>query len=204
MLFLGTEDSPQTFKIHKAHLESKSKLFKNVVNFKEGQEGVYRFHDISEITLARFIEWAYTGNYPEKDRNVNLESASAMKKLGDAAGTTADSSPLSCNMKMYIFGHIYGILPLQALAFDRVTAYLTKMRRPRSEKLKLEVIAAMEMCFKEILPNDRLLKWLGHYASYCLSDLKKMPEFQKLLEGAPSLSLTMLKYMKPAKNAPWP
>lgn len=123
-----------------------------------------------------------------------------MKKLGDAAGTTADSSPLSCNMKMYIFGHIYGILPLQALAFDRVTAYLTKMRRPRSEKLKLEVIAAMEMCFKEILPNDRLLKWLGHYASYCLSDLKKMPEFQKLLEGAPSLSLTMLKYMNEASK----
>jgi hypothetical protein len=33
--------------------------------FDEGDKGVYKFQDTSEGTLARFVEWSYTGDYPD-------------------------------------------------------------------------------------------------------------------------------------------
>lgn len=205
MITLATEHSKRTFKIHKALLESKSRgLFSRLENFKEGAENIYRFHDTTENTIVRFIEWAYRGDYPETVRNVSSASASALQPPSADEGTTADDGPLSCHIQMYIFGHVYGISRLESMAFDRITNRLKNIGKPTDEKTKQEVISVMDMGFSKILRNDRLLNWLGHYVSFCLNEFKESNAFQKLLEEAPSLSLAMLKHLNAASVPPWP
>lgn len=202
---LATENSTRTFKIHKTLLESKSQgLYGRLKNFKEGAETIYLFHDTSENTLVRFVEWAYRGDYPETIQNVGPTSTHVLLSSSADEGITAGDGPLNCHMQMYVFAHVYGISRLESMAFGRITTCLEEISIPKNEKVKMEVIYVMEMGFRKIFRDDRLLNWLGHYASFCLSELKETPAFQELLEETPSLSLAMLKHLNPASSAPWP
>jgi hypothetical protein len=205
VITLATKHSKRTFKIHKALLEAKSRgLFSRLENFKEGAENIYRFHDTTENTIVRFIEWAYRDDYPETVRNVSSASASVVQPPSADEGTTDGDGPLSCHMQMYIFAHVYGISRLESMAYDRITNSLKYIGKPTDEKTKQEVISVMDMGFSEILQNDRLLNWLGHYVSFCLNEFKESNAFQKLLEETPSLSLVMLKHLNAASLPPWP
>ncbi|KAL2859534.1 hypothetical protein BJX68DRAFT_252410 [Aspergillus pseudodeflectus] len=63
---LQATEAGRPFHIHRDLLESKSKSISAAFErgFQEELKGVYTFQDTSEGTLARFIEWAYTGDYP--------------------------------------------------------------------------------------------------------------------------------------------
>ncbi|RDW68900.1 BTB/POZ domain-containing protein [Aspergillus mulundensis] len=72
--FLGSEtvslratEAGQPLHIHHKLLASTSKPIAAAFEsgFEEGKKRVYTFQDVSEATLARFIQWAYTGHYPE-------------------------------------------------------------------------------------------------------------------------------------------
>lgn len=197
MIALATKHSQRTFKIHKALLKSKSRdLFSRLENFKEGAENIYRFHDTSENTVVRFIEWAYRSDYTEAVRNVDPASVEEDVAAGEG--------PLDCHMLMYIFAHVYGISRLESLAFSRITIYLEAKGKPTDERIKLEVISILNIGFKKIIRNDRLLDWLGHYVSFYLNEMRESDAFQKLLEEVPSLSLAMLKHLNSASAPPWP
>lgn len=197
VIALATEHSQRTFKIHKALLESKSiGLFSRLENFKEGAENIYRFHDTSENTVVRFIEWAYRRDYSEAVINVSPASVEE--------GVAASEGPLNCHMQMYIFAHVYGILGLGATAYVHITSYLKTKGKPADERTKLEVISALKIGFKKIIRTDTLLDWLGHYVSFYLDEMKESDAFQELIEEVPSLSLAMLKHLNSASAPPWP
>ncbi|GAM43873.1 hypothetical protein TCE0_060f19039 [Talaromyces pinophilus] len=142
VITLATKHSKRTFKIHKALLEAKSRgLFSRLENFKEGAENIYRFHDTTENTIVRFIEWAYRDDYPETVRNVSSASASVVQPPSADEGTTDGDGPLSCHMQMYIFAHVYGISRLESMAYDRITNSLKYIGKPTDEKTKQEVIS---------------------------------------------------------------
>ncbi|EED16504.1 conserved hypothetical protein [Talaromyces stipitatus ATCC 10500] len=191
---LGTKNSERTFKIHKALLEAKSnEPYGRLEYIKEGKENIYQFHDTSDNTLLRFIEWAYRGDYPEKMDEPSLASANVTKvSSSDDGDTTTGKDPLSCHMEMYIFAHVYGVPGLGAKAYERLTDRLKTIDKPQDGKVKLQVISMIGLGFRNLYEHDKLLGWLGNYASFCLSELRTVPEFQKLLEEVPSLSLANL------------
>ncbi|EED13789.1 conserved hypothetical protein [Talaromyces stipitatus ATCC 10500] len=205
IITLATENSERTFKIHRALLESKTKgVFGRLDKFKEGTENIYRFQDTSDNTLLRFIEWAYRGDYPENIAKPSLASTNpTLASSSSDNDTTTAEDPLSCHIQVYIFAHVYGISRLGLVAYDRITDRLRAINKPKDGKVKLQVISLMDLAFKKIHRGDRLLTWLGNYASFCLSELRVVSEFQKVVEEAPSLSLAMLKYNNPASVAPW-
>lgn len=53
------------FKTHKDPLEYKCRILHSAFTseFAEGQDGEYTFSDTTDGTLARFVEWAYLGDY---------------------------------------------------------------------------------------------------------------------------------------------
>ncbi|KAL4804682.1 hypothetical protein BDV18DRAFT_26775 [Aspergillus unguis] len=80
MVSLKATESGRPFHIHQALLASKSKTIAAAFErgFDEKQKGVYTFQDTSEATLSRFIQWAYTGDYPLIVKRV---SGKRMKRL---------------------------------------------------------------------------------------------------------------------------
>lgn len=147
VITLATENSTRTFKIHKALLDSKSEgIFGRLKNVKSGGENIYLFHYASENTLVRFVEWAYRGDYPETIGNVGQTSHDLLSPSANE-GITAWDGPLNCHMQMYVFAHVYGITPLESMAFDRVTTCLKEIGMPKDEEMKMEMISVIDTAF---------------------------------------------------------
>ncbi|KAL2785494.1 hypothetical protein BJX66DRAFT_343005, partial [Aspergillus keveii] len=122
---LQATEAGRPFHIHRDLLASKSKSISAAFErgFQEELKGVYTFQDTSEGTLARFIEWAYTGDYPativpaqRTDEPAKKEESNETDKVLTAIGAQPTATPMPSNhplpahMRMYIFGAIYPCL----------------------------------------------------------------------------------------------
>jgi hypothetical protein len=203
-------EAGRPFHIHRDLLASKSKSISAAFErgFQEELKGVYTFQDTSEGTLARFIEWAYTGDYPAIIVPAQPTGAPAKKEEeSNESQPTATSMPgnhqLPAHMRIYIFGAIYLIPNLRSLAFERVTACFTELEKPEDLDTQLAVIAALRLAFRKLLSDDPLLDWLAQYAAYSIEKLRVQRDFHDLLLESPQLSSRMVLSLIPGQQPPW-
>jgi hypothetical protein len=183
-------------------------------SFDEGQQGIYRFDETTEGTLARFIEWAYRGDYP----TVISESEAVQKSLPHgieadvkdkptiatpATDFTSENHPLLVHIRLYIFSGTYLIPELQGLAFEKVTACFIDLEKPNSLDTQLAVIDALRLSFLRLHEHEALLDWLSQYSAYCIDKLRLQGSFHDLLRDFPILSSRMILSLNPASSPPW-
>ncbi|KAL2857223.1 hypothetical protein BJY01DRAFT_231000 [Aspergillus pseudoustus] len=196
---LQATQSDRPFHIHRDLLASKSRTIIAAFErgFQEDLKGVYNFQDTSEGTLARFIEWAYTGDYPA------VTSVLAALGAKPPPESTPANHPLPAHMRVYIFSTIYLIPALRSLAFDRVTACITEIDKPNDLDSQLAVISALRLAFRKFLHDDPLLDWLRQYAAYSIEKLRVQRDFHDLLLESPELSSRMVLSLIPGQKPPW-
>jgi len=225
---LKAEHSSRSFRIHRKLLSSKCKAIVSALDrFEEGQKGAYTFEDTPEGTLARFIEWAYTGKYPTiltsppepagqplKTENVQVngegEDKSTVTTTTAAAAATAteldlasENHPLLAHIHLYIFCSIYLITELRDMASNKMMECFMDLDRPEALDTQLAVVSALRLAFRKLPPHDPLLDWLAQYASYCVDKLRMQTSFHDLLGESPVLSSRMVLSLNPASQAPW-
>ena len=179
--------------------------------FEEKQKGVYTFKDTSEGTLARFIEWAYTGDYPavisaiEPVETENTEAKAKEENTVTGAKTdlTFENHPLLTHINLYIFCSIYLVPDLQDLAFSKMTACFTDLERPNDLDTQLAVISALRVSFHLLPAHDPLLDWMAQYAAYCIDKLRIQGSFHDLLKCSQMLASRMVHSLNPASLPPW-
>lgn len=210
---LKTEDSPRLFKIHKSLLEAKSYVLSTAIDgdFCEGQEKVYTFKNTHITTLARFVEWAYTGTYPEiieetedwdSDSETEHQTAETDSKLKDIS-KAAEKNEILSHVNLYIFAEIYMVPEIQTLAFERATAHLVKLRKPKTEVQKKDVIDVLLAAFSELTSDDTLVDWLARYASWCIEELRTHGAFLSLLIINPIACSKIFLAVRSANSPPW-
>ncbi|EAW25302.1 BTB/POZ domain-containing protein [Aspergillus fischeri NRRL 181] len=216
---LKSPGSTCTFKIHKDLLESKCKILHAAFTsgFAEGQDGVYTCSDTTDGTLARFIEWAYLGDYQASVISKDLvqttlkasddadedNASSAAANVSESTDVELDNHPLLAHLRLYIFSDAYLIAELKQLAYEKLTACFVDINRPQTLDQQRAIIASLRVAFLKIPLNDSLLDWLAHYAAYSVNQLRLQPSFHDLLEAAPALCSRMMNTLCPASTAPW-
>lgn len=215
---LKADGSEQKFQIHRKLLGVRCK---NIISafereFDEKQKGTYTFQDTSAGTLARFIEWAYTDDYPaiinatygiERKPNEAEDTKTVVKDENVATPTatdlTSENHPLLAHIRLYIFCNIYHIPDLQQLAFEKLTACFIDLEKPKSLDTQLAVVDALRVSFSRLPPQDPLLDWLAEYAAYCVDKLRLQKEFLDVLKASPTLSSRVILWLNPASSPPW-
>lgn len=205
------------FKIHRKLLSSKSKPLSAALDseLKEGQNGVYAFEEVTEGTLARFVEWAYRGDYPTPIGEIQTVQAQhfpdAVEASIDGKSTvttpetdfTSENHPLLVHIRLYIFSHTYLINELQQLSYEKVTTCLTDLDKPDGLDIQLAVVDALRLAFYRLPQHDCLLDWLAQYSAYCIDKLRVQGSFHDLLRDFPTLSSRMILSLSPASSPPW-
>jgi hypothetical protein len=187
--------------------------------FEEAQKGVYTFQDTSAGTLGRFIEWAYTGNYPTvlnayspvqgeakeagNAENKVVEDGRQKNIATESFDITSENHPLLAHIRLYIFCSIYFISDLQQLAFDKLSACLIDLKLPDNLSTQLAVVAALRVAFNRLPSQDPLLDWLAQYAAYCVDKLRLQKDFLDLLSEFPTLNSRMILSLNPGSSPPW-
>ncbi|KAF7119126.1 hypothetical protein CNMCM5793_008866 [Aspergillus hiratsukae] len=217
---LKSPGSTCTFKIHKDLLESKCRILHAALNsgFSEGQDGVYTCSDTTDGTLARFVAWAYRGDYPASvisrdlvqtkieapdDADEDNASSAAAASVSESMYVELDNHPFLVHLRLYIFSDVYLIMELKQLAYERLTACFMDINRPQTLDQQRAVVAVLRVAFFKIQPNDSLLDWLAHYAAYSANQLQIQPSFHDLLKASPALCSRMMNTLNPASYAPW-
>ncbi|KAK6813265.1 hypothetical protein RU639_010944 [Aspergillus parasiticus] len=199
----------RVFKVHQALLDAKCKAVASAFrgNFNERQNGVYTFSDTSEETLARFLEWAYRGDYTEPV--VKRKDTASDKVKEDAASDLLDSldHPLIAHMALYIFSEVYIVPNLKELVFTKMKAAIEVMNKPHTADDRRGVISLLRLAYTKIPANKssaELQEWLARYAAYSLKELRGQPSFNDVLELSPDLASKILSRLNPANSPPWP
>ena len=184
--------------------------------FEEEQKGVYTFKNTSEGTLARFIEWAYTGDYPavisaiepvetktKETDNTETKVKEENNVTGAETGFTFENHPLLTHIHLYIFCSIYLVPDLQDLAFSKMTACFTDLEKPNDLDTQSAVISALRVSFHKLPTHDPLLDWMAQYAAYSIDKLRTQRSFHNLLKCSPILASRMVLSLNPASSPPW-
>ena len=141
--------------------------------FAEEQKGHYIFKDTSEGTLARFIEWAYTGDYPAvisalgpvKTSTKETESVIKEKNTVTTAkpDLTLENHPLLAHVHLYIFCSIYSIPDLQHLTFSKMAARFMDLKKPNDPDTQVAVISTLRVSFGNLPTHTQrmILFWTG-------------------------------------------
>ncbi|RDH27535.1 hypothetical protein BDQ94DRAFT_163522 [Aspergillus welwitschiae] len=203
---LQVAQTGRSFRIHRRLLQAKAPPLIAALdsNLKEGQSGVYEFQEVAEGTIARFIEWAYRGDYPAIISGTNIQTPTLLESTGTdidkkPASTTPETDFTSENHPLVT----YLVPNLQLLAFEKVTACLTDLDIPNSLETQFAVIDALWLSFLRLPQHDKLLDWLAQYAAYCLDKLRVQGPFHDLLKEFPTLSSRMILFLGPASSPPW-
>ncbi|KAI9042489.1 BTB/POZ domain-containing protein [Aspergillus affinis] len=210
---LRSSDSGRHFNVHKDLLESKCKVMYSALSkgFLETKEGVYTCTDTTHGTLALAVEWMYTGTYTEPVHHVaeavvgqppGMEQEVNPNSLNDLADETK-SHPIIAHLQLYIFSDLYLMAGLKQTAFQKLTGQLTLMDKAKNVETQRAVIAMLHLAFSKINPDDELLGWLAHFASWNLLGLLPRPLFHDLLVKVPALGSLMMYSLYPAKFTPW-
>lgn len=183
--------------------------------FEEEQRGLYIFKDTSERTLARFIEWSYTGDYPSVISTIELMETSTKeiekvepiteKNAMTATETdfTFENHQLLAHIHLYIFASIYLIPDLQSLTFSKMTACFTDLEKPNDLDTQVAVIYTLRVSFGKLPTHDPLLDWMAQYAAYSIDKLRTQGSFHDLLESSPILASRTVLFLGPASLPPW-
>lgn len=209
---LCTTSSSGSWKIHRELLESKCKALKSAFShdFSERISGQYIFKETTHDTVARFIEWSYKGDYTESELTP-MEMAEPGQGKSESVGPEPPSDEqevlqahtLLCHIRVYIFSDTYMVPELKDLAFDKFTAAVMDMEKPKTLNEQLAVIDCLSLAFSKLPLHDTLPGWLAQYAAWCLGNLRLQPKFHGLLQRFPALSYRMMDTLNPANEAPW-
>lgn len=209
---LYTPTSSQSWKIHRKLVVSKCKALESAFtqDFSERTSGQYTFKETTHDTVARFIEWTYRGDYSEDELTpMNVLHAEKPDPESPQSGLTSDENktlqahtPL-CHLRVYIFSDTYLVSELKDLSFEKFTAVVRDIGRPKNLDEQLAVIDCLSLAFSKLPLHDKLPAWLAQYAAWCLENLRLQTKFHELLQAIPSLSYRMMDTLNPAKEAPW-
>lgn len=98
---------------------------------------MYTCSDTTDGTLARFVEWAYRGDYPASviskdlvqmkikasdDADEDNASSAAAANVSENMDVDIDNHPLLAHLRLYIFSDAYFIAELKQLAYKKLTA----------------------------------------------------------------------------------
>ncbi|RAL06617.1 BTB/POZ domain-containing protein [Aspergillus homomorphus CBS 101889] len=214
---LRVRQTGRSFRIHRKLLQSKSRPLIAALDstLLEGQNFLYEFEDVKEGTVARFIEWAYRGDYPTpiiileplppsfNPEKVDTDIEDKPTTKTPEMDFTSENHPLLVHIRLYIFSHLYIIPELQKLAYEKVTACFADLDKPDGLDKQLAVIDALRLCLSKLSQNDTLLDWLAQYAAYSIDKLRLQGSFHDLLKDFPSLSSRMMISLNPAQSPPW-
>ncbi|PLB55646.1 hypothetical protein P170DRAFT_422176 [Aspergillus steynii IBT 23096] len=209
---LRSSDSNQPFYVHKALLESKCKVIYSALSrgFLESQEGVYTCTDTTHATLARAVEWMYSGNYPllsKQELGADARQDSMDTRQEEKANNLSElaeemkNHPVMTHLQLYIFGEVYLIPDLKQAAHEELTRWCSCIVQGLSPPQAL--IALLHMAFSNIKPDDRLLHWFAHFSSWRLDVLRQQPLFNDLLLEHPVLGSLMMASVRPASDYPY-
>lgn len=215
---LKSAKSERVLNIHRDLLASKSQTiisaFEN--GFKESKTGIYEFKDTSEETLAYFIQWAYTGDYPPliyapgvgvintslpgcEQVNVNSES-----KLECQTYNGYLSHPLPTHLALYIFCSIYLVRDLKSIVFQRVTAAIKQLDEPWMPCSRRILTAVLRHVFLFLLADDPVIDVLVQFAAYRIAELRQDDGFLELIRDLPAFEARLLGLLTGPKLPPWP
>ncbi|OQD78666.1 hypothetical protein PENDEC_c001G03526 [Penicillium decumbens] len=138
---------------------------------------------------------------PKQPKEPQSESTSGENKASQAP--TLQAHTLLCHLQVYIFSQTYLVPELKDLAFEKFSAVLKEIERPKCIDEQLAVIDCLSLAFLEVQPYDKLREWLAQYAAWCLHSLRLQPDFHQLLQRCPALSCRMMDILNPAVQAPW-
>ena len=202
---LAPSGSSYQLNVHKALLEQKCKtIYVACTKFKEKETGVYRFEDVSEGTLVRFIQWAYTADYQEElefaSRKEHLVETKNDQSFTPVALETDENHILLLHGRLYVFGDVYLVKDLKILAFKRMKAKLEKMNKPSDVKELTLVVDLFDFIFSNVHADDPLLDFLGKYAAYNIVNLKQQQYFNDVVG---KMGPAICKYLQPCNDDPF-
>ncbi|RDW68884.1 uncharacterized protein DSM5745_08644 [Aspergillus mulundensis] len=178
------------------------------------------FQTTSESTLVRFIEWAYTGDYPAKisprragprapqqDCDESKEPCVHIQQLAMIIDPDTDESlanhSLLAHVHLYIFARAYAIPGLRRLALEKAMATLRDLDQPITLRDRLAVMAALHASSTKLLRNDPFLEWIAQYAAYNIEHLRALGAFELLLVKRPQLGASIFWKILAGGQAPW-
>lgn len=177
----------------------------------EGTSGEMKLPDEREDTIARFIEWAYTGEYPGADPSPNFSSLLDRFTIEHTSSQSddlekAEDPLLMAHARLYAFADRFNIQELKQHVFDKLTARIAMIGVPDTRESTLAMISLISYTFGN-LPKckfqDRLLEYLGMYASWSLESLRKEPEFFELFENDIDFVKELFLHVRKGSKAPW-
>jgi len=150
--FLGSETvelcsstSCESLKIHQRLLESKCEVVAVALqhDFPERSSRRYTFTETAYVTVAQFVEWAYSGDYtnviptpidePRVKQPKNPPGSPNLQPPPDDFSEEVKAlhaHTLLSHLHVYVFSHIYQVSRLKELAFDKSTTVLRDMGKP--------------------------------------------------------------------------
>ncbi|PGH12683.1 hypothetical protein AJ80_06626 [Polytolypa hystricis UAMH7299] len=190
---LRCSPSARIFKIHQELLKARGGRIICAFErgFKEKSDGVYTITDTTEETLLRYMEWAYRNDYPSAVNEDSSQEPGAETK-GDA------TDPRLCHVGVYIFANKYIIDKLEALAFRKLTRSLALVK-DFSDNDSRTLIQVLDLALSNLPAGNSLLEWLGKYAAWRLSYLRRCTDFH---DRSGSLAPFLIKYVQPSPPPP--
>lgn len=181
--------------------------------------------------MERFLEWAYTGDYPEQTPHEtsttgNTPDDAASTASGSTTTTTAKdkkggkeksalksapSSHLIIHARLYALADRFNVTGLKGLAFTKLTDILVELDYLTDPRDIKDAIAMIAYAF-ENLPvasgesggmGEKLLDYLVQYAAWSLGALRVHEEFWELVEGEADFAKGVLAGVEEAEIAPW-
>ncbi|KAL3471155.1 hypothetical protein BJX99DRAFT_238031 [Aspergillus californicus] len=188
---LKSAKSERAFNMHRDLLASKSKAiisaFEN--GFKETETGIYEFEDVSEETLAYFIQWAYTGDYPAL--------------IYEPPSTDSLNNPLPPQLALYVFCNIYLVPDLKSIVFGRVVAATKLLDAPWRSCSSRILTDMLRYVFSLLLADDPVLEMLVQFAAYRIAELRQDDDFLELIRDLPAFEARLLGLLIGPKSPPW-
>ncbi|KAL7269477.1 hypothetical protein RUND412_007863 [Rhizina undulata] len=181
---------------------------------KEGKRRVMDLNDVSEGTIARFCQWAYTGDYYDvfshitepvktgkttpsyKPPSSTIEKASPVEPQ-----TESEESPL-IHARVYVFADKFNIPGLKNVSFNKLKAMLKKFGQLKDDMQRKLIIQLIAYSFGNLparAKRDKLLVWLGKYAAIMIAKLRRFPEFFDIVEDENEFVAAMFAYVNPGK-----
>lgn len=187
----------------------------------EGTSGHMTLSDEREDTITRFIQWAYTGDYPEPSSSLTTlasspepgelevlfqEADSESPQSSDSEAEEDGDPLLMAHARLYVFAERFNIQRLKRQTFDKLTAGIVAIGVPVERETKASMIYLISYAFGNLpkcLVKDRLLDYLGLYASWSLESLRMEPEFFELLQTDIDFVKELFVHVRRGNKAPW-
>lgn len=201
--------SPYSFKIHKKLLASKSEqLIRKYETHKEfSGEGELSLGDSPAEITVRFVEWAYTGDYPDcyQDASAGVKTEGSNERAQN--GTTQSehaTEEISCtvHLDLYIFSTKYEIWGLRDLSRTKLGSSLEEMSE--SADGQKHIVEILEKALRDPEKyDDPILGTLAQFAAWHIESLRNLSEFRDLLRRNIWLLKKVLCAVRRSKSFSW-